>query len=138
LPWLSSDPPKDNRLTPEKLRSLLASAPAPLPLAEMGLAIYQDYQRALAYRRRRSTSTTLIRLAIDCSKTMRNSSNACAIAWPYILEDEAQDSANCRNKFCACWPGHTATGVRVGDPNQAIFETFTHCLARAFDRLYPR
>jgi len=41
---------KDRRLTPEKLRALLDRQPAELPLAELGLEIYFDYQRALTYR----------------------------------------------------------------------------------------
>ncbi len=41
---------KDRRLTPDKLRLTLDRQPAPLSLAHMGLDIYSDYQRALAYR----------------------------------------------------------------------------------------
>ena len=41
---------KDLRLTPERLRAQLDALPVPLPLAEMGWVIYNDYQRALAYR----------------------------------------------------------------------------------------
>jgi len=37
---------KDRRLTPDKLRQALDQQPAPLLLAEMGWAIYSDYQRA--------------------------------------------------------------------------------------------
>jgi len=41
---------KDRQLSPEQLRSLLDGLVVPLPLAEMGAAIYADYQRGLAYR----------------------------------------------------------------------------------------
>ena len=55
---------KDRRLTPEKLRALLDRQPAPLPLAELGLEIYADYQRALTYRAAVDFDD-LIRLALD-------------------------------------------------------------------------
>src|ERR1041385_5256795 len=55
---------KDRRLTPEKLRALLDRQPAPLPLAELGLEIYADYQRALSYRAAVDFDD-LIRLALD-------------------------------------------------------------------------
>ena len=41
---------KDRELTPDALRRRLDELPAPLPLAEMGCAIYQEYQRSLSYR----------------------------------------------------------------------------------------
>ena len=40
---------KDRRLTPDKLRLALDRQLVPLSLAYMGLDIYSDYQRALAY-----------------------------------------------------------------------------------------
>ncbi len=83
---------KDNRLTPEKLRHLLDQAPAPLPLAEMGLAIYTDYQRALAYRGAVDFDD-LIRLAIDLLENDAEFLERLRYRWPYILEDEAQDSS---------------------------------------------
>ena len=55
---------KDRRLTPENLRALLDRQPAPLPLAELGLEIYADYQRALNYRAAVDFDD-LIRLALD-------------------------------------------------------------------------
>ncbi|MBI4772460.1 MAG: ATP-dependent helicase, partial [Chloroflexi bacterium] len=41
---------KDAQATPDTLRERARGLPLPLPLAEMGAAIYADYQRALAYR----------------------------------------------------------------------------------------
>src|SRR5687767_2478648 len=55
---------KDRRLTPEKLRAMLDRQPAPLPLAELGLEIYADYQRALTYRAAVDFDD-LIRLALE-------------------------------------------------------------------------
>jgi DNA helicase-2/ATP-dependent DNA helicase PcrA len=115
---------KDNRLTPEKLRRLLDSAPAPLPLAEMGLAIYTDYQRALAYRGAVDFDD-LIRLAIDLLENDPEFLERLRYRWPYILEDEAQDSSKLQEQILRLLAGPRGNWVRVGDPNQAIFETFT-------------
>jgi DNA helicase-2/ATP-dependent DNA helicase PcrA len=120
---------KDNRLTPEKLRDLLAAAPAPLPLAEMGLAIYTDYQRALTYRGAVDFDD-LIRLAIDLLENDPEFLERLRYRWPYILEDEAQDSSKLQEQILRLLAGpqgkeSRGNWVRVGDPNQAIFETFT-------------
>ncbi len=115
---------KDNRLTPEKLQALLTAAPAPLPLAEMGLAIYIDYQRALAYRGAVDFDD-LIRLAIDLLESDAEFLERLRYRWPYILEDEAQDSSRLQEQILRLLAGPSGNWVRVGDPNQAIFETFT-------------
>jgi DNA helicase-2/ATP-dependent DNA helicase PcrA len=130
---------KDNRLNPEKLKDLLTSALAPLPLAEMGLAIYSDYQRALTYRGAVDFDD-LIRLAIDLLENDPEFLERLRYRWPYILEDEAQDSSKLQEQILRLLAGgppstsllevasslHSGGNwVRVGDPNQAIFETFT-------------
>ncbi len=45
--------------------------------------------------------------------------------WPYVLEDEAQDSSQLQEDILRLLAGEKGNWVRVGDPNQAIFETFT-------------
>ena len=115
---------KDSRLTPDKLQALLSSAPAPLSLAEMGLAIYTDYQRALAYRGAVDFDD-LIRLAIDLLENDAEFLERLRYRWPYILEDEAQDSSKLQEQILRLLAGPQGNWVRVGDPNQAIFETFT-------------
>jgi len=115
---------KDNRLMPGKLRQLLDQAPAPLPLAEMGLAIYTDYQRGLAYRGAVDFDD-LIRLAIDLLENENEFLERLCNRWPYILEDEAQDSSQLQEHILRLLAGKDGNWVRVGDPNQAIFETFT-------------
>ena len=115
---------KDNRLTPERLSGLIAASPAPLHLAEMGLAIYTDYQRALAYRGAVDFDD-LIRLAIDLLENDAEFLERLRYRWPYILEDEAQDSSKLQEQILRLLSGSAGNWVRVGDPNQAIFETFT-------------
>jgi len=115
---------KDNRLTPEKLRGLLDHSPAPLPLAEMGLEIYTAYQRALSYRGAVDFDD-LIRLALDLLDNDAEFLERLRYRWPYILEDEAQDSSKLQEDILRLLAGPQGNWVRVGDPNQAIFETFT-------------
>ena len=115
---------KDRRLTPEKLRALLDRQPAPLPLAELGLEIYADYQRALSYRAAVDFDD-LIRLALEILESDEEYLERVRYRFPYILEDEAQDSSQLQQNILALLSGTNGNWVRVGDPNQAIFETFT-------------
>jgi DNA helicase-2/ATP-dependent DNA helicase PcrA len=113
---------KDYRQTPESLRSRLDANPVPLPLAELGWDIYTNYQRALTYRGAVDFDD-LIRLALDALETSPELLERLRFRFPFILEDEAQDSSYLQEQIL----GRLSQGnwVRVGDPNQAIFETFT-------------
>ncbi len=115
---------KDRRLPPDKLRLALDGQPAALPLAEMGLTIYSDYQRALAYRGAVDFDD-LIRLAYEMLSTSDELLERLRYRWPYVLEDEAQDSSQLQEDILRLLAGEKGNWVRVGDPNQAIFETFT-------------
>ncbi|GAB4501055.1 MAG: ATP-dependent helicase [Anaerolineales bacterium] len=115
---------KDSRQTPDSLRARLDSCPENLPLAEMGLAIYSDYQRALAYRGAVDFDD-LIRLSLDLLESDPDFLERLRYRYPYILEDEAQDSSQLQEKILGLMSGPDGNWVRVGDPNQAIFETFT-------------
>ncbi len=115
---------KDRRLTPERLRQRLDDLPVPLPLAEMGWQIYDDYQQALAYRGAVDFDD-LIRLAIQALEADPAYLERLRYQWPYILEDEAQDSSRLQEEILQSLAGPDGNWVRVGDPNQAIYETFT-------------
>ncbi len=137
---------KDRLLTPDSLRLKLDASFAPLPLAELGWSIYADYQRALAYRGAVDFDD-LIRLALTLLQNDEEYLERLRFRYPFILEDEAQDSSKTQQKILSLLSGgvvsirpdeHGATRppddssgmdggnwVRVGDPNQAIFETFT-------------
>jgi DNA helicase-2/ATP-dependent DNA helicase PcrA len=139
---------KDRLLTPEKLRLQLDASFAPLPLAELGHAIYADYQRALAYRGAVDFDD-LIRLALTLLESDDEFRERLQYRYPFILEDEAQDSSQTQERILSLLSGGVGAGsprptvgnwVRVGDPNQAIFETFTTAspeLLRAFIRENP-
>jgi DNA helicase II / ATP-dependent DNA helicase PcrA len=115
---------KDLQLAPETLRERLAGLEGALPLAEMGALIYADYQRALAYRGAVDFDD-LIRLALRALESDEALLLRLRERWPYILEDEAQDSSRLQERILRTLAGPAGNWVRVGDPNQAIFETFT-------------
>jgi DNA helicase-2/ATP-dependent DNA helicase PcrA len=115
---------KDMRLTPERLRQRLDQLPVSLPLAELGASLYTDYQRALAYRGAVDFDD-LIRLALEALEGEPDFLARLQRRWPYILEDEAQDSSQLQEQILRLLAGPDGNWVRVGDPNQAIFETFT-------------
>ena len=161
---------KDRLLTPESLRLKLDSSFAPLPLAELGYSIYADYQRALAYRGAVDFDD-LIRLALTLLQNDEEYLERLRFRYPFILEDEAQDSSRTQQQILSLLSGgrvdrgdsrdrietttagfdtpreerrgYSTSGgnwVRVGDPNQAIFETFTTAdpdLLREFIRTNP-
>jgi len=123
---------KDWQLSPVELRDRLDEAGQALPLAEMGWAIYADYQRALAYRGAVDFDD-LIRLALEALQLDAELLERLRRQWPYVLEDEAQDSSRLQQEILALLAGTgspassggSGNWVRVGDPNQAIYETFT-------------
>jgi DNA helicase-2/ATP-dependent DNA helicase PcrA len=90
----------------------------------MGLDIYAGYQRALAYRGAVDFDD-LIRLALEAIRMDPQFLERLRYRWPFILEDEAQDSSLLQEDILRILAGPGGNWVRVGDPNQAIFETFT-------------
>lgn len=54
--------------------------------------------------------------------------------WPYLLEDEAQDSSPLQEQMLTLIAGLGGNLVRVGDPNQAILTTFTNSSVEGFRR----
>jgi DNA helicase-2/ATP-dependent DNA helicase PcrA len=115
---------KDNRYTPERLREQVKQLPIPLPLAEMGLEMYENYQNALIYRGAVDFDD-LIRLALYALEWDTALLERLRHRWPFILEDEAQDSSLLQEQILNLLTGENGNWVRVGDPNQAIYETFT-------------
>lgn len=113
---------KDYRQTPESLRARLDAAPTSLPLAEMGWDIYTNYQRALIYRGAVDFDD-LIRLALEALTISPELLERLQRRFPFILEDESQDSSALQEQILSKLS--VGNWVRVGDPNQAIFETFT-------------
>jgi DNA helicase-2/ATP-dependent DNA helicase PcrA len=114
---------KNLTLTPADVRRKLDSSPGPLPLAEMGWWVYEKYQQALRYRGAVDFDD-LIALAYKILLADAEYLARLQYRFPFILEDEAQDSSEIQENILRLLAGH-GNWVRVGDPNQAIFETFT-------------
>jgi DNA helicase-2/ATP-dependent DNA helicase PcrA len=124
---------KDNRYTPELLRNRIKLVPLPSPLAEMGLEMYESYQNALMYRGAVDFDD-LIRLAVEALELDPSLLKRLRQQWPYILEDEAQDSSLLQEEILNLLTGDNGNWVRVGDSNQAIYETFTTANPEYFRR----
>ncbi len=115
---------KDERLLPDDIRSRLDAYRHPLPLAEMGYSIYVSYQRGLNMRGAVDFQD-LIRLALLALELDATYLSRLQRRWRYIIEDEAQDSSRLQEMIIRKLAGDNGNWVRVGDPNQAIYETFT-------------
>ncbi len=115
---------KDLQMMPYDVRRALDSYSQPLRLAEMALAIYTQYQEGLRYRGAVDFQD-LIRLALLALERDPQYCERLRERWPYILEDEAQDSSELQEQILRKLLGNSGHWVRVGDPNQAIYETFT-------------
>ncbi len=115
---------KNMQKSPDQIRKRLETIPVPLQLAEMGCEIYADYQRSLAYRGSVDFDDLII-LALLALESDEEFLERLRYRWPYVLEDEAQDSSLLQEAILVKLVGDGGNWVRVGDPNQAIFETFT-------------
>ena len=125
---------KDLELTPTELRQRLGHLDGPRhALLRLGLAVYESYQRGLQMRNMVDFDD-LIRLALLTLRLAPDFLDRLRRRWPYVLEDEAQDSSLLQEKMLRLLTNTSEQGpqgvggghwVRVGDPNQAINTTFT-------------
>lgn len=119
---------KDLEFSPHLLEEYLAQRAIPMPLAQFGSEIFTSYQRALAYRGAVDFDD-LTRLALVILRNDPLLVDRLRSRWPYILEDEAQDSSQLQESLLGLLAGADqnppGNWVRVGDPNQAVYETFT-------------
>ena len=115
---------KDLELSPTELEELIDAHSSNLPLIKMGVEIYQEYQHALNLRGAVDFED-LIRMALKALNQDHEYLSRLQNRWPIILEDEAQDSSQLQEKILRLLVGNKGSWVRVGDPNQAIYESFT-------------
>jgi DNA helicase-2/ATP-dependent DNA helicase PcrA len=115
---------KDLQVTPSLIRSRLSQLNTPAPLMHMGLEIFTLYQQGLNFRNAVDFND-LIRLALLAIQSDPEYLERLRYRWPVILEDEAQDSSRLQEEILRLLVGPRGNWVRVGDPNQAIYETFT-------------
>jgi DNA helicase II / ATP-dependent DNA helicase PcrA len=83
----------------------------------MGAEIYADYQRALAYRGAVDFDD-LIRLALEALQVDEAYLERLRLRWPYILEDEAQDSSRLQEEILKLLVGETETGCGWATPTR--------------------
>lgn len=116
---------KDWQMMPEDVGRQLERFSQPLHLAQMCHTIYINYQRGLSYRGAVDFQD-LIRLALKALQDDKDYLERLRNKWVYILEDESQDSSKLQEEILALIAGkRSGNWVRVGDPNQSIYETFT-------------
>lgn len=117
-----------------------ASADLPIgasPLLTMLSAIYGQYQDILN-RQGVLDFDDLIWHAVDLLESRPDLVIELRRRWPYILEDEAQDSVPLQEVLLSLLTGADGNWVRVGDPNQAIMSTFTAAHPRFFNAFNDR
>ncbi len=117
---------KNLELSPSDIERKIQGSSSQLLLVQFSLDIYLDYQKNLAFRGAVDFDDLIIKahqiLVLDNSLLHRLQQK-----WPYILEDESQDSSLLQQNILSLLAAqeNSYNWVRVGDPNQAIYETFT-------------
>lgn len=130
---------KELRISPHDLKSQLGNQSGSWPLLEFGVHIYADYQRSL-FMRGAVDFDDLIILALQALEADPDYLARLQQRWPYILEDEAQDSSLLQEQMLRLLTAQHGNWVRVGDPNQAINTTFTSAemrFLREFIETFP-
>ena len=115
---------KDEELGADELHTLIRGRGMSLPLADACQAIFESYESGLRYRGGVDFSD-LIRLALRVLKSDADYLARLQHRWPWILEDEAQDSSLLQERILRLLADPRGNWSRVGDPNQAINESFT-------------
>ncbi len=114
---------KNRRWRPSSILANIANRPYPdlLPMAVEIYALYQSYVQASGGL----DFDDLVWRAVDLLEAHPDFLERMRARWPYILEDEAQDSVPLQEELLSLLAGPRGNWVRVGDPNQAITSTFT-------------
>lgn len=115
---------KDYNVLPFEIERLYKKAGFSNTFLELAIEVYKGYQNALAIRAAVDFND-LTRLALQILETDKDLLSRLQYKWPYILEDEAQDSSLVQENILRLLAGENGNWVRVGDTNQAIYETFT-------------
>lgn len=128
---------KNERYTPDQLAAKLAASNEEFPLLRMMAEIYGRYQTILT-RQAAFDFDDLIWQAADLLIHRPDLTHELRQRWPYVLEDEAQDSVPLQELLLNELTGPQGNWVRVGDPNQAITSTFTAAHPRFFNAFNDR
>lgn len=98
--------------------------PSSFPMIAMLTGIYSRYQTAVETLGALDFDDLIWR-ASDLLAQDPGVAEALRERWPYVLEDEAQDSLPLQEVLLETLTGAGGNWVRVGDPNQAITSSFT-------------
>ena len=115
---------KDNLLSAAVLGEMIGGFSPASEIIQYMQKVYQAYQAALAYRGAVDFDD-LIRYAHSSLAADPSLVSLLQYRWPIILEDEAQDSSKLQESILRKLVGKQGNWVRVGDPNQAIYESLT-------------
>ena len=120
------DSAKDNLLGQDQLIEILADSPVQddTSFLQIGAEIYQSYQNEIESRGAVDFND-LVRYSVQLLRDHPDILDRYRERWPFILEDEAQDSVPLQQELLINLAGKDGNWVRVGDPNQAIMSTFT-------------
>jgi len=128
---------KHLRLTPDDAQALIAEEAEGDDFLRIGVELYQRYQHLLHVRSGLDFDDLIWR-AIEALEQDPTFVLGLRSRWPYILEDEAQDSSPLQEEVLSRLAGVSGNWVRVGDPNQSINATFTAADPRYFRRFIAR
>ncbi|MBF2097855.1 MAG: ATP-dependent helicase [Gloeomargaritaceae cyanobacterium C42_A2020_066] len=125
---------KHESLSPQ---AVAARLPQASEFLRIGQGVYQIYQQrlqtngALDFDDLAARAVALLQQSPYVAEQLR-------ARWPFILEDEAQDSTPLQERLLGLIAGEPGNWVRVGDPNQAILSTFTASDPRFLRRFLER
>lgn len=132
---------KNGRYTPAQI---LAQLPAPEQAADPNqlflcllAGVFANYQ-AIITRQGALDFNDLIAQAADLAESRPDVQTVLRQRWPFVLEDEAQDSVPLQEVLLNALTGADGNWVRVGDPNQAITTTFTAAHPRYLNAFLDR
>lgn len=117
---------KNQRLGPNALREIIiAAGPDDVDLfLRISSEIYHIYQQQVQTVGGLDFDD-LVWLAVELLEDHPDLRERLRRRWLYVLEDEAQDSVPLQEDLLSLLVGDEGNWVRVGDPNQAIMNTFT-------------
>lgn len=115
---------KDLQIAPDILQQKMNQYHLSDPLLDMALWVYTEYQHGL-HSRGAVDFSDLVSMAERVLTADPQYLDRLRYRWPYVLEDEAQDSSKVQEKVLRLLTGADGNWVRMGDTNQAIYESFT-------------
>lgn len=126
---------KNERYRPQDIfaKSIESGRDAEFAFTRMFAGIYDRYQTILT-RQGALDYDDQVWQAVDYVASNPDLGEVLRQRWPYILEDEAQDSVPLQETLLNLLVGEHGNLVRVGDPNQAITSTFTAAHPRFFNQ----